>query len=121
MTSTATVINRTLNKNARRVLKHIAESYGATSLGVAHQVLGLSFETLRRHVDALGEAGLVEVCCNGARVPEGVETTDVWQSGGVVYWTQRKVPGTAWVRAEEDRTGMPAYNLRVTVEGRAAL
>lgn len=93
MTTPATLVNRTLNKNARKVLAHVADCSGATHLGVAAQVLGYTFDTLRKHVNALAAAGLVEVHCNGARVPENVEASDVFQAGGVVYWTSLRSRG----------------------------
>lgn len=120
-TSTATVINRALNKTARRVLAHVADCSGCTCLGVASQVLSLTFATIRRHVNALSAAGLVEVRCNGARVPESVEATDLYQSGGVVFWTQPEVPSQAWINAEVERTSMSPYSFQITGAGRKAL
>lgn len=119
-TVTAATINRTLNRGARRVLKHVAECSGATHLGVAAQVLGFSFGTIERHVNALAAAGLVEIACCGLRIPEGVEASDVFQLGGEVFWTQKVVPDAAWVAAEVKRTSLPPYDFRITQAGKRA-
>ena len=118
---TPAVANAALPRNARRIFEHIVACSGATGLGVIRQVVGLSIETARKHVNALCAADLVEVRCTGARVPAGVAARDVCiVTTTSVAWTQDVVPTLEWQREGETarKPGPNSYCLCLTVAGR---
>ena len=97
--NTASVVNATLSKNARRVLAAIARSGGACHCGTLAQELRLSVSTVGVHANDLYRAGLVEVRCVGPQVSEhAIEDTISQIGNGFVAWSHRGVPTRTWSR-----------------------
>ncbi|TXH46753.1 MAG: ArsR family transcriptional regulator [Desulfurellales bacterium] len=119
-----TPTNAVLAKNARRILALVAKDSGVCHCGTIAQKLNLTIETVRRHVNVLGQHGLIVVRCVGTRISEhAIEGTAVLLGNGFVAWTHQGVPTRQW--CEEGSTDrIPSsnyYSISMTADGGKAL